>query len=274
MPSQTERASGCWSALGSLDVGPCGRGWRLFSPAAWAGAVHHHLLGWLNAKERTQYAQRFSYVVAQGNRGMRIPRLPAHRDTHHLSPRRPSFIQRAQKQEPTPLRHVLQTFPRYPPDGQGLTGRWTGLRSGRRWWRRGWAPQLSWATYTSRTGSHTLRLSAPSADPPAPAPMSRWSQRRLLMPWRVNGAGWVRVLSEVAFSLATLASRGFSLLDGETAHVVAVKLGALGLLPREHRPDPAILQVRFRLPLGATRRARALMDRADHDHERAPILPR
>ena len=78
--------------------------------------------------------------------------------------------------------------------------------------------------------------------------MAMCCQRRWVTPWRVNGAGWVRVLSEVAFSLATLASRGFSLLDGETAHVVAVKLGALGLLPREHRPDPAILQVRCRAP--------------------------
>lgn len=58
----------------------------------------------------------------------------------------------------------------------------------------------------------------------------------------VNGT-WGGGYSSAAFSLATLASKGFSLLDGETAHVATVKVGALGLLPREHRPDPAILQV-------------------------------
>jgi hypothetical protein len=182
MPSQTERASGCWSARGSLDVGPCGRGWRLFSPAAWAGAVHQNRL--LSAESNEGKSDFPSErVCGRAGRSSRDARVhPARTCPSRHSPplaATPLLHPTCAKQEPTCM---CFRSPSCSPDAQCLTGRWSGLRSGRRWWRRGWAPQLSWATYTSPTGSHSHRLSArpPSADPPGARP-----------PWQcaVSGGG-------------------------------------------------------------------------------------
>jgi hypothetical protein len=63
--------------------------------------------------------------------------------------------------------------------------------------------------------------------------------------------------SELSFAASAAATPLLRLLDGESAHRLAVWAAANGLVPRERRPDPPSLQVghrrRARIVLGAVR---------------------
>jgi hypothetical protein len=48
----------------------------------------------------------------------------------------------------------------------------------------------------------------------------------------------------LSFAASAAATPLLRLVDGETAHKLAIWAAAHGLVPRERRPDPASLQVR------------------------------
>jgi len=50
------------------------------------------------------------------------------------------------------------------------------------------------------------------------------------------------LLDEAVFAVAGQAGKVLLYLDGETAHLVTIQLGKLGLMPREHRPDSPMLR--------------------------------
>jgi hypothetical protein len=55
----------------------------------------------------------------------------------------------------------------------------------------------------------------------------------------------VRCRSDLSFAASAAATPLLRLLDGESAHRLAVWAAANGLVPRERRPDPPSLQARF-----------------------------